>query len=133
MRTELFMYFLVLRVLSRPGLGFVRRGWSATGRSGAVVPMLFLFCVALWFALRGTSCLVLPCSLSVPFFCPFGILVALPGKGGRWEGLVFVLVVHLFVSYAHVNLCHFFTSTWCRGLAAASVCGSSWTFLFTFL
>ena len=42
-----------------------------------------------------------------------------------------MLIVHLFVSYAHVNLCHFFSSSWCRGLAAASACGSSWTFLFT--
>ena len=39
----------------------------------------------------------------------------------------------MFVSYAHVNLCHFFSSSWCRGLAAASACGSSWTFLFTFM
>ena len=44
-----------------------------------------------------------------------------------------MLIVHLFVSYAHVNLCHFFSSSWCRGLAAASACGSFWTFLFTFL
>ena len=44
-----------------------------------------------------------------------------------------MLIVHLFVSYAHVNMCHFFSSYWCRGLAAASACGSSWTFLFTFL
>ena len=43
-----------------------------------------------------------------------------------------MLIVHLFVSYAHVNLCHFFSSSWCRGLAAASASGSSWTFLFTF-
>ena len=43
-----------------------------------------------------------------------------------------MLIVHLFVSYAHVNLCHFFSSSWCRGLAAASAYGSSWTFLFTF-
>ena len=41
--------------------------------------------------------------------------------------------VHLIVSYAHVNLCHFFSSSCCRGLAAASACVSSWTFLFTFL
>ena len=33
----------------------------------------------------------------------------------------------------HINLCHFFSSSWCRGLAAASACGSSWTFLFTVL
>ena len=44
-----------------------------------------------------------------------------------------MLIVHLFVSYTYVNLCHFFSSSWCRGLAAASACGSSWTFLFTFL
>ena len=44
-----------------------------------------------------------------------------------------MLIVHLFVSYAFINLCHFFSSSWCRGLAAASVCGSSRTFLFTFL
>ena len=44
-----------------------------------------------------------------------------------------MLIVHLFVSYAHVNLCHFFSSSWRRGLAAASACGSSWTVLFTFL
>ena len=43
-----------------------------------------------------------------------------------------MLIGHLFVSYAHVNLCHFFSSSWCRGLAAASAYGSSWTFLFTF-
>ena len=30
----------------------------ATDRSKAVVPVLFLFCVALWFILRGASCLV---------------------------------------------------------------------------
>ena len=43
-----------------------------------------------------------------------------------------MLVVHLFVIYAHVNLCHFFSSFWCQGLAAASACGSSWTVPFTF-
>ena len=42
-----------------------------------------------------------------------------------------MLIMHLFVSYAHVNLCDFFSSPWCRGLAAASACGFSLTFLFT--
>ena len=62
----------------------------------------------------------------------FSVLLAFwsPCLGKRQ--LVFVLIVHLFVSYAHVNLCHFFSSSWCLGLAAASACGSSWTFLFTF-
>ena len=44
-----------------------------------------------------------------------------------------MLIVHLFVSYVHVNLCHFLSSCWCQGLAATSACGSSWAFLFTFL
>ena len=48
---------------------------------------------------------------------------------GSWS----LYSLHLFVSYAHVNLCHFFSSSWCQGLAATSACGSSWTFLFTFL
>ena len=102
-----------------------------TDRSKAVVPMLFLFCVALWFTLRGASCLVLPCSLSMSMccFCPFSIWITLLEK----EEAGYVLIVPLLVSYAHVNLCHFFSSSWCRGLAAASACGASWTFLFTFL
>ena len=44
-----------------------------------------------------------------------------------------MLIVHLFLSYAHVNPCHSSSSSCCRGLAAASACGSTWTFLFTFL
>ena len=41
-----------------------------------MVPVLFLFCVALWFILRGASCSkVFPCSLSSCFFisCSIGI------------------------------------------------------------
>ena len=54
----------------------------ATDRSEAVVPVLFLFCVALWFILRGTSCLVLPCSLSSCFFSPFSIVITSLGEEG---------------------------------------------------
>ena len=43
-----------------------------------------------------------------------------------------MFIMHLFVSYAHVNMCHFFSSSWCRGLAAASACDSSWTLLLIF-
>ena len=64
--------------------------------------------------------------LFVCFFCPFSILITLLGE----RELAFVLIVHLFVSYAHVNLCHFFSSSWCQGLTATPACGSSWTFLF---
>ena len=44
----------------------------ATNRSKAVVPVLFLFCLALWFILRGVSCFkVFPGSLSSCFFFLF--------------------------------------------------------------
>ena len=69
--------------------------------------------VALWFTLRGASCLLF-------FPVLFSILITLVGEGE----LVFVLLVHLFVSYAHVNLCPFFSSFWCQGLAATSDCGT---------
>ena len=42
-------------------------------------------------------------------------------------------IVHLFVYFARVNFCLFFSSSWCLGLAAASDCGSPWTVLLTFL
>ena len=65
--------------------------------------------------------------------CFSSVLLAFWSRCLGKRELVFVLIVLLFVSYAHVNLCHFFSSSWCLGLAAASACGSSWTFLFTFL
>ena len=53
MRTELCMYFFVLRIISGPRLKlYSERPLTpqvvyTTDRSKAVVPMLFLFCVAL--------------------------------------------------------------------------------------
>ena len=72
--------------------------------------------------------MVSPCSLAMCFFCPFSILITLLVV----KGAGFCAYRALFVSYAHVNLCHSFSSTWCQGLAASSACGSFWTFLFTF-
>ena len=72
--------------------------------------------------------MVLPRSLSMCFFSPFSNLITCLGK----KELVFLFIVYLFVSNAHVNLCHFFSSSWCQVLAATSACGSFWTFLFTF-
>ena len=46
---------------------------------------------------------------SMCFFCPLAFRLPCLGK----RELVFVFKVHLFVSY--VNLCHFFSSSWCRG------------------
>ena len=68
--------------------------------------------------------------LALLFVCVFllsGLAFWSPCLGKR--ELVFVLIVHLFVSYADVNLCHFFSSSGCQGLAATSAYGSSWTFL----
>ena len=53
----------------------------ATDRSKAVVPVFYLFCVALWFILWGASCFkVYPCSLSSCFFIPFSIVITSLGK-----------------------------------------------------
>ena len=78
----------------------------ATDRSKEVVPVLFLFCVALWFILRSASCFkVLPCSLcsSLSLFIPFRIVITSLGEDGA--GLcfscicLFVLFVLVFVIF----------------------------------
>ena len=51
----------------------VRRRWSRC----------FLFCVALWFILRGASCFeVFPCSLSSCFVISFSIVITSLGEEG---------------------------------------------------
>ena len=66
MRTELFMYFCIEIYIGTQGevcrqlkIFYLPPPSSpvvyATDRSKAVVPVLFLFCVALWFILRGAS------------------------------------------------------------------------------
>ena len=44
-----------------------------------------------------------------------------------------MLLVLLFVCFVHVSFLSFFSSSWCRGLAAVCDCGTAWTFLLTFL
>ena len=65
----------------------------STDRSKAVVPVLVLFFVALWFILRGDLFYVLPC---VILFLCFSVLLALrlPRMGKR--ELILVLFVPLF-------------------------------------
>ena len=65
----------------------------STDRSKAVVPVLVLFFVALWFILRGDLFYVLPC---VILFLYFSVLLALrlPHLGKR--ELILVLFVRLF-------------------------------------
>ena len=72
--------------------------------SKAVVSVLFLFCVALWFILRGASCFKdFPCSLFLCFGIPFSIV--------------------------RISFCHFSLLPGVGGLAAVCDCGTPWTFL----
>ena len=78
--------------------------------------MSFIFSVALWFILRGASCLVLSCSLSSCFVSPFIIVITSLGEEGAglyvrgWLRLVIVELPGLFF-YKHVCLSfdHFMT------------------------
>ena len=64
-----------------------------TDRSNAVVPVLVLLFVALWFILRGDLFYVLPC---VILFLCFSVLLALQlSRLGKRE-LILVLFVRLF-------------------------------------
>ena len=115
MRTELFMYFCnnkkyvgtqgeVCRQLS---IFLTSLVVYATYRSKAMVPVLSLFCVALWFILRGALCFkVVLCSLSSCFFIPFSIvIISLGGQGaGLCASRAFVCLLFFF---ARVSFCPF--------------------------
>ena len=65
----------------------------STVRSKAVVPVLVLLFVALWFMLRGDLFYVLPC---VILFLYFSVLLALQLPRLRKRELILVLFVRLF-------------------------------------
>ena len=96
MRTE-FLCISVFRVASGPRVKLascksaLNPRWS--DRSKAVIPVLVLLLVALWFILRGNLFYVLPC---VILFLCFSVLLALqlPRLGKR--ELILVLFVRLF-------------------------------------
>ena len=99
MRTE-FLCISVLRVSSGPRVKLASCKSAlnptvvySTDRSKAVVPVLVLLFVALWFILPGDLFYVLPCVIS--FFC-FSVLLALrlPRLGKR--ELILMLFVRLF-------------------------------------
>ena len=75
----------------------------STDRSKAVVPVLGLLCVALWFILRGDLFYVLPC---VILFLCFSVLLALrlPRLGKRELTLV---LFRTFVLFVLVWMCRF--------------------------
>ena len=59
---------------------------------------------------RGASCWSCPALC----LCVSSVLLAFWSPCAGKRELVFVLIVHLIVSYAHVNLWHFFSSSWCQ-------------------
>ena len=96
MRTE-FLCVSVLRVASGPRVKLASCKSAlnpplvySTDRSKAVVPVLVLLFVALWFILRGD---VLPCVIS--FLCFLVLLVLRLPRLGKRE-LILVLFVRLF-------------------------------------
>ena len=90
MRTKLLMYFCIKKYIGYQGevcqqlkIFLTPQVVYATDRSKAVVPVLFLCCVALWFILWGASCFkVFPCSLSSCFIIPFSIVITSLGEEG---------------------------------------------------
>ena len=133
MRTE-FLCIYVLRVASGPRVKLASCKSAlnppvvcSTDRSKAVVPVLVLLLVALWFILRGDLLYGFPC---VILFLCFSVLLVLrlPRLGKR--ELILVLLVRLF------GLCFFrfvgFSSSLGLGRAAVCDCGTPWTFLLPF-
>ena len=100
----------------------------STDRSKAVVPVLVLLLVALWFILRGDLFYVFTC---VILFLCFSVLLALrlPRLGMR--ELILVPFVRLSIC-ACLDL-SVSSSSWCLGRAAVSDYGTPWTFLLPFL
>ena len=86
MRTDFFYVFCIKKYFGTQGevcrqlkilLTFALR------RSKAVIPVLFLICVALWFIRRGASCFkVFTCSLSSCLFIPFSVVITSLGDEG---------------------------------------------------
>ena len=134
MRTEFFLCISVLRVASGPRVKLANCKSAlniapslvvySTERSKAVVPVLILLFVALWFILRGYLFYVLPC---VILFLCFSVLLPfrLPRLGKR-ELILNLNAFRTFVQFALVFFFFFFfffffsvsSSSWCLGRAA---------------
>ena len=100
----------------------------STDRSKAVVPVLVLLFVALWFILRGDLLYAFPC---VILFLRFSILLVLRLPRLGKKELILVLFVRLFdwCLFGFVGFFFLFGS----GKAAVCDCGTPWTFLLPFL
>ena len=133
MRTE-FLCISVSRVASGPRVKLASCKSAlnppvvcSTDRSKAVVPVLVLLFVALWFILQGNLLYVCPC---VILFLCFSVLLVLrlPRLGKR------ELILVLFVRLIGLCLFRFVGLLFLLGLGRAAVCdcGTPWTFLLPF-
>ena len=134
MRTE-FLCISVLRVASGPRVKLASCKSALTppvvysaDRSKAVVPVLVLFFVALWFILRGAFYFFMSYLVSFCSLC-FSVLLALrlPRLGKR--ELILVLFERSICACLDLSV---FSSFWCRGRAAVCDCGTPWKFLLPF-
>ena len=100
----------------------------STDRAKAVVPVLVLLFVALWFILGGILFYVFLCVIL--FLCFLVVLVLRLPRSGKRE-LILVLFVRLSVC-ACLDL-SVSSSSWGLGRTAVCDCGNPWTFLLPFL
>ena len=109
MRTE-FLCVSVLRVASGPKVKLASCKSAlnpppvvySTDRSKAVVPVLVLLFVALWFILRGDLLYVFPCHFVLVFFSPFSIAITSLG-----EERANLSAFRTFVRFVFVWICRF--------------------------
>ena len=95
-------------------------------RSKALVPVLILLFVALWFNLRGNLFYVLPCViLSLCLFSPFSI--AITSLREERTSLGIALYACSICAGLVLSVSSF---SWCLGRAAVCDCGTPFTFLF---
>ena len=100
----------------------------STDRSKAVVPVLVLLFVALWFILRGDLLYVFPCVIL--FLCFSVLLVLRLPRFGKRE----LIVVHSYVCSICACLdLSVSSSSWGLGRAVVCDCGTPWTFLLPFI
>ena len=133
MRTE-FLCISVFRVASGPRVKLTSRKSAlnppvvcSTDRSKAVVPVLVLLFVALWFfsTRRFVVCLSM-CHFVLVFFSPFSIAITSLG-----EERANLSAFRTFVRYACLDL-SVSSSSWGLGRAAVCDCGTPWTILLPF-
>ena len=97
-------------------------------RSKAVVPVLVLLFVALWFILRGDLLYVFP--FVILFLCFSVLLVLRLPRLGKRELILVLSYVCSVCSCLDLSVSSY---SWGLGRAAVCDCGTPWTFLLPFL